>query len=389
MAELSKWQVELKNSIRKPADLLARGMIRESELAAIEKIHEYFPFSITPYYAGLINWDNPNDPLLRIVAPSIDEQDRSGSLDVSGEAENTQNTGEEGTQMKYPSTVLMLPIPVCFAYCRFCFRKRLFNPEVKGEEILKNLGDALSFIKDHPSVNNILLTGGDPLMIKTSMLRKFLREIRKVPHVKIIRFGTRVLTFLPSRITSDPELLDLLKEINEHDKRVYFVNHFNHPNELTEEVGKASDSLIKSGVILANQSVFLRGVNDSPEILRDLFNKLAAWGITPYYIFQCKFIKGSGHFRIPLIESCDLFDDATRGLNGLAKRVKFIMAHFSGKIEVLGTEMRSGERWIFLKYHQARNEALIGKVLSFPLPEQAYWFDDLPGVNTDPRLQRS
>ena len=389
MATLAKWQIELKSSIRKPSDLLERGVISGSELAAIEKIHEHFPFSITPYYAGLIDWNNPDDPLLRIVAPSIDEQDRSGSLDVGGEAENTQNTGEEGTQMKYPSTVLMLPIPVCFAYCRFCFRKRLFNPEVKGKEILKNLNDALSFIKDHPSVNNILMTGGDPLMIKTLVLRKFLKEIRKVPHVKIVRFGTRVLSFLPSRITSDLELLQLLEEISEHNKRVYFVTHFNHPRELTKDVGEATEMLIKAGVILVNQSVLLRGVNDTPETLRLLFNELAAWGITPYYIFQCKFIEGSGHFRIPLVESCDLFDSATRGLNGLAKRVKFIMAHFSGKIEVLGTETCSGKRWIYLKYHQARNEALIGKVMSFPLPSEAYWFDDLPGVDIDPRLKRS
>jgi KamA family protein len=307
----------------------------------------------------------------------------SGSLDVGGEAENTQ---DEGVQMKYPSTALLLPVPACFSYCRFCFRKRLFNPEVRGKEILKNLEKALGFVRLHPSIDNILLTGGDPLLAKTEYLREFLQEIRKIPTVKIIRFGTRGLVFLPSRITSDAKLLELLQETSTPEQRVYVVNHFNHPRELTKEVALAADMLVKAGVILANQTVMLRGVNDHPETLRRLLNDLAAWGITPYYVFQCKFIAGSGHFRIPLHETCRIFDEATRGLNGLAKRAKLIMAHFSGKIEILGVDTSASEKHIYLKYHQARDERQIGKIFTYPLPDQAYWLDDLPGAHADPRL---
>ncbi|KKU25414.1 MAG: L-lysine 2,3-aminomutase [Microgenomates group bacterium GW2011_GWA2_46_16] len=384
MKQTMKWQLELRESIRKPTDLVERRVITPDQLPAIEEIHRNFPFSITPYYARLIDWNDPNDPLLRIVTPNIQELDLSGSLDVGGEADNTV---EEGVQIKYPSTVLMLPVPVCLAYCRFCFRKRLFDPEVRGEEVVKNLSDALTFIKAHTNVNNVLLTGGDPLVLKTSELKQFLIFLREVDHVKVIRFGTRALPFLPSRITSDPELLELLAEVSRSDKRVYFVNHINHSRELTPEVGEAVDALMKAGVVLTNQAVILRGVNDSSPVLRSLLNDLAAWGITPYYLFQCKFISGSGHFRVPLGEACALFEEATRGLNGLAKRVKFIMAHYSGKIEILGVEKKDGEApRIYVKYHQAREESLVGRIFSFPLPNDAFWFDDLPGVANDPRF---
>jgi lysine 2,3-aminomutase len=380
---LQQWQTELQDSIRTPQDLVRLGIISEKDLSIIKQIHQDFPFSFTSHYGRQINWADPNDPLKKIVVPSVNEMDMSGFLDVGGEAENRLG---DGVQMKYSSTALLLPVPACFSYCRFCFRKRLFDPNIKGEEILKNIDEALRFVRTHPSINNVLLTGGDPLMIKNAHLRKFLTELRKIDHVKIIRFGTRAVVFLPSRVTSDPELLDLLKETSTPERRVYVVNHFNHPKEITNESMVAADLLMKSGVILANQSVMLRGVNDSPDILRQLFNHLSEQGIAPYYMFQCKFISGSKHFRVPLHETCRIFTDATRNLNGLAKRVRLIMAHFSGKIEILGTETSGSERRIFLKYHQARDENQIGKIFSFPLPDDAYWLDDLPGVDTDLRF---
>lgn len=376
-----EWQKELRNNIRNPEELVKLGVIRGEDLEAIRHIHRNFPFSITPHYAKLIDWQDPHDPLLKFVAPSVAELQEEGLLDVGGEAENTQ---DEGIQMKYPSTVLILPVPACFSYCRFCFRKRLFNPDVKGDEILKNLEAGLEFIKKHPYLNNVLLTGGDPLMIPTPTLRKFLGGLRQLDHVRIIRLGTRALPFLPSRITSDPELLSLLKEVSGYDRRVYFVNHFSHPKEFVPEVGKAVDALMAAGVVLVNQTAILKGVNDSPETLRRLLNDLADWGITPYYVFQCKFIKGSGHFRVPLYRTCEIFQEATRGANGLAKRAKLIMAHSSGKIEILGVGWIKGERVIYLKYHQARDERLMGRIMTFPLPDGAYWFDDLPGIPAEP-----
>jgi len=370
-----KWQDELKNSIHKPEQLVEMNVIPERDLESIKEIHREFPFSITPYYANLINWKNSKDPLLLSVLPSLEELDRTGYHDVSGESESTK---EVGIQSKYPSTALILPISACFSYCRYCFRKRLFNPDIKNEEIIKNFDYALDYITEHKKLNNILITGGDPLIIKTNQLQKFLLSIRELDHIKIIRFGSRVLSFLPSRILTDPSLLELFKQISQTDKRIYIVNHFNHPNEITDTAREAADALTKAGVILTNQSVMLKNINDDESVLRTLFNNLAETGITPYYHFQCKFIKAANHFRTSLLETNEIFLNATKGLNGLAKRVKLIMTHFTGKIEILGVDSINGNKNIFFKYHQARNPDMIGNIYHFPIRHNAYWLDDIP-----------
>ena len=370
-----KWQDELKSSIRKPEQLVEMEAIRPDDLENIKKIHQEFPFSITPHYANLIDWNNPKDPLLLSVLPSLEELDRAGSLDISGESASTK---ELGVQSKYPSTALILPISACFSYCRYCFRKRLFNPEIKNEEIVRNFDSALKYIREHKKLNNILITGGDPLIIKTNQLKKFLLGIREINHIKIIRFGSRVLSFLPNRILNDPSLLELFNQVSETDKRIYIVNHFNHPNELTNAAREAADALIKAGVILSNQSVMLKNINDDERVLRTLFNQLAESGITPYYHFQCKFIKAANHFRISLIKTNEIFLNATKGLNGLAKRVKLIMTHFTGKIEILGVDEMNGTQNIYLKYHQARDPNMIGNIYHFPINNDAYWLDDIP-----------
>ncbi len=370
-----KWQNELKSSIRKPEQLVEMEVIRPEDFENIKQIHHEFPFSITPHYAKLIDWNNPKDPLLLSVLPSLDELDRAGYHDVSGESESTK---EVGVQSKYPSTALILPVSACFSYCRYCFRKRLFNPDIKNDEIMRNLDLALNYITDQKKLDNILITGGDPLIIKTNQLRKFLLGIRELDHIKIIRFGSRALSFLPSRILSDPSLLELFKQVSETDKRIYIVNHFNHPNELTNTAIEAADALLKTGVILSNQSVMLKNINDDESVLRTLFNNLAESGITPYYHFQCKFIKAANHFRISLLKTNEIFLNATKGLNGLAKRVKLIMTHFTGKIEILGVDDINGNQNIYLKYHQARDPNMIGNIYHFPIKNDAYWLDDIP-----------
>ena len=301
--------------------------------------------------------------------------DRIGFHDVSGEAENTKETG---IQSKYPSTALILPISACFSYCRYCFRKRLFDPEIDNKEVVQNFDKAFEYIKSHTDLDNILITGGDPLILKTNQLKKFVLAICELDHIKIIRFGTRVLSYLPSRITSDESLLDLFKYVNNKNKGLYIVNHFNHPNELSEKSLLAAKSLKESGVILTNQSVMLKNINDNPKTLKQLFNLLAKTGITPYYHFQCKFIRSANHFRTSLIHTTNTFEKATNGLSGLAKRVKLIMTHFSGKIEILGIEKQNGEQNIFFKYHQARDPKLINRIFKFPIKEGQYWLDDIP-----------
>lgn len=369
------WQDELKNSIKKPDQLVELGVVNEKDLDNIKRINYEFPFSITPHYASLIDWHNPSDPLLLSVAPTLEEMDRTGYHDISGEAENTKETG---IQSKYPATVLILPISACFSYCRYCFRKRLFNPKIKTEEIIKNFDSAFEYINSHKDLNNILITGGDPLIIKTPQLEKFLMKICELEHIKIIRIGTRVLSYLPSRITSDSSLIELFNKVTKQKKGLYIVNHFNHPREITNQTLQAIKLLTNSGVILANQSVMLKNINDNTETLNNLFNILAQIGITPYYHFQCKFIKSANHFRTTLMHTTRTFHTATNGLNGLAKRVKLIMTHFTGKIEILGVEELNSTTNIFLKYHQARNPELVNRIFTFPINDRQYWLDDIP-----------
>lgn len=279
--------------------------------------------------------------------------------------------------MKYPSTAIVLPTANCFSHCRFCFRKRLFTGNIRQTDILDGMEKLDMFLRQHTSINNILITGGDPLILTTHYLKKILSLVLNHDHIEVIRFGSRVLTYFPSRIETDPALIDVLKMIRNKGRRAYLVCHFNHPRELTPRIQGVIDQLMGIGIILQNQTVLLRGINDSPDVLKLLFTKLTLWGIIPYYVFQCKFVISNKHFRIPLHETCKIFLEATRGLNGLAKRPQLIMAHFSGKIEILGTNFIDGKRYIYLKYHQARDESVIGNVLSFSLPDNAYWFDDL------------
>ncbi len=375
---MSAWQEELRQSLRTVTQLVDNGYVASESAAKLETLTREFPFAVTPYYARLIQWTDPEDPLRLMVTPSLLEDMSAGSWDVGQEHSNEQDIA--GVQVKYPSTVLLLPVAACLAYCRFCSRKRLFSPEASDQETLQSIDRTLEFVRANETLDNVLITGGDPLVLATTVLKRLLTELRQIPHIRIIRFGTRALTFLPSRVTSDPALLAALAETSLAGKRIYFVNHFNHPRELTPEVGEAASLLLRAGVLLANQNVLLKGVVTSPQVLRDLFQDLSAWGITPYYTFQVKFVRGTNHFRIPLHTAVTLFQQATRGLNGLAKRSRLIMAHASGKIEILGIQTgASGAHELLMRYHQARNPELIGECFALPIPDDAFWFDDLPG----------
>ena len=215
-------------------------------------------------------------------------------------------------------------------------------------------------------------------MLPTATLQRLITGLVEIPHVRMIRLGTRALSYLPNRITDDMKLVELFHQVSIAGKRLYLVSHFNHAQELSAESDAATDLLVCSGVVLANQSVLLCGVNDNSLTLRQLFTELATRGIVPYYLFQCKFATATGHFRVPLVRTYRIFSDAVRGLNGLAKRARLVMAHASGKIEILGVSEKPGGRVMYLRYHQARDESLVGQVFCRKLPDDAYWLDDLP-----------
>ena len=341
-----------------------RFIDEEEKLKQVIQIH---PMRISPYYLGLINWDDPNDPIRKIAVPSFEELNLEGFYDTSGEAENTKMPG---LQHKYSETALILATNRCAVYCRHCFRKRLVG--LPSEEILKRFEDAADYIAKHEEINNVLISGGDPLVLKTEIIERFLEVLTKIDHLSFIRFGSRTPVTLPSRF-SDPEILDLFKKYSRMDKRLYVVTQFNHPREITPQSISAVNKLITSGVLLSNQTVLLRGVNDDPETLATLMDRLVSIGVSPYYVFQCRPVKRvKHHFQVPICEGLRIVEQAKAKCNGHSKRFKYAMSHKTGKIEILG--ILDGD--VYFKYHEAKDRQNLGVMFKRYVDENAGWLDD-------------
>ncbi len=336
----------------------------EEKLKQVIKIH---PMRISPYYLRLINWEDPDDPIKKIAVPSSEEQSLEGFYDTSGEAENTKMLG---LQHKYAETALILATNRCAVYCRHCFRKRLVG--LPSKEILKRFEDAADYIAEHEEINNVLISGGDPLVLKTEIIERFLEVLTRIDHLSFIRFGSRTPVTLPSRF-SDPELLALFKKYSGMDKRLYVVTQFNNPREITPQSISAVNKLIKSGVLLSNQTVLLRGVNDDPETLATLMDRLVSIGVTPYYVFQCRPVKRvKHHFQVPICEGVRIVEQAKARCNGHSKRFKYVMSHKTGKIEILG--ILDGD--VYFKYHEAKDRQNLGVMFKRRVDENAGWLDD-------------
>ena len=331
------------------------------------RVAEKFVFRSNDYYNSLIDWNDPADPIRRIIMPDIQELDDWGELDASDEGSYTRVPGLEH---KYADTALLLVNDVCGGYCRFCFRKRLFMND--NDEVVRDVTQGLEYIRSHPEINNVLLTGGDPLILSTKNLEPILDGLRQIPHVQIIRIGSKMPAFNPQRILNDPSLLSVLSRYSTAHRKIYVMAHFNHPRELTPIAIEAMTALQKAGVTTVNQTPMIAGVNDDPEVLSTLFNKLSYIGVPPYYVFQGRPTEGNKSFSLPVEEAFAIFDAARLRSSGLAKRARFAMSHCSGKIEVLAV---AGGQTIF-RYHRAADPSNEGCVLVYESSPDAMWFDD-------------
>jgi lysine 2,3-aminomutase len=338
-----------------------------NEKEKLEQVVQAHPMRISPYYISLINWKDPHDPIKKIAVPSFEELNLEGFYDTSGEAENTKMPG---LQHKYSETALILATNRCATYCRYCFRKRLVG--LPTEEVIKRFEDAAEYVEKHREINNVLISGGDPLVLSNEVIERFLEILTKIDHLSYIRFGSKIPVTLPSRLR-DPELLALFKKHSRMDKRLYVVTQFNHPREITPQSVSAVSNLINAGVLLSNQTVLLRGVNDDPETLATLMDGLVSIGVTPYYVFQCRPVKRvKSHFQVPICEGVRIVEKAKANCNGHSKRFKYAMSHKTGKVEILG--IMSGE--IYFKYHEAKNRENLGVMFKRRVDEKAGWLDD-------------
>lgn len=335
-------------------------------------VTERYRFRANDYYLSLIDWTNPNDPIRRIVIPHESEIDSWGQLDPSNEQTNYV---APGTQHKYTDTVLMLISETCGAFCRYCFRKRIFidDSEVTGE----NLSAGIEYVKQNKQIKHVLLSGGDPMMLSTKRLEAVVSKLSEIDHLSTIRVGTKMLAFNPYRILDHPDLPAMLGSYSSPEKRIWVMAHFNCVEEITPLAVKAVDMLLNHGLVMAHQTPLLTGVNDSPSALVKLFNRLVSIGISPYYLFQCRPTAGNHSFAVPLTRGYRILRKAGRQISGLAKRARFVMSHATGKIEMVGLD----EKHIYMKYHRARNEAEDGRFMIFHRDDRACWPDDLRPVN--------
>ena len=262
------WQNELHHNITTIEELSKYYHFTEDEKNKLNRLLEQFPMSITRYYLSLINKDDPHDPIARIAVPSLQEFHLEGSFDTSGEKENTKVVG---LQHKYAQTALILSTNQCASYCRHCFRRRLVG--LSGDEIMKRFDAIENYVAEHKEINNILISGGDSLCQDNHMIKRYLDTFSKMEHLDFIRFGTRIPVVFPQRIINDPELVTMFREYN-NIKPIYIVTHFNHPREITKESTLAVKLLRDAGIIVKNQTVLLKGVNDDADTLAQLLQVL-------------------------------------------------------------------------------------------------------------------
>jgi lysine 2,3-aminomutase len=342
--------------------------LSEHEKMRLREVTNFFAFRSNLYYLNLIDWKDPNDPIRRLIIPREDELDEWGNLDASNESAITVR---KGVQHKYTHTVLLLVHEVCNSFCRYCFRKRLFIN--RGKEVTYNIEEGLEYIRKHKEVDNVLLTGGDPLVLPTKKLEKIIKALREIDHVRIIRLGTKMPAFNPYRFINDPGLLKMLKKYSLPDKKIYIMCHFDHPRELTPQSKEAIHQLQQTGCILTNQNPIIRGISDKPGVMAELWNELSYVGMPQYYVFQCRPTAGNEPYAVPIVESYFKIEEAKRHCSGLAKRLKYVMSHATGKIEVVAVD----DNFIYLKYHRAKLDEDEQKFLVCYRDDNACWFDQL------------
>lgn len=364
---MTNWKVLLREGnkdVRELADILG---ISEAELLKLCDIQEMFPMYVNPYYLSLMDPGDKEDPIRKMCIPAHVEMNSGGNFDTSGEGDNTIITG---MQHKYAQTVLILSTNKCAMYCRHCFRKRLVG--LSEDEVADHIDEMIEYVKAHKEINNVLISGGDAFLNSNETLQKYLSGFTAIPHIDIIRFGTRTPVVLPQRITTDPELMSML-ELYGARKQIFVVTQFNHPNEITEEAKAAVKTLLKAGIVVRNQTVLLRGVNDQPEVLGALLSGLTAIGVIPYYIFQCRPVTGvHSQFQVPLHEGYRIVEGAKNLQNGQGKSIRYAMSHVTGKIEILG---ELDQNQMLFKYHQAKYPKDVGRIFTQLIDDKQCWVD--------------
>ncbi|MCW8902584.1 KamA family radical SAM protein [Sedimenticola sp.] len=371
------WKQELQNNIHNVADLKAFIDLSADEERDIKQVVESHPMNIPRYYLSLIDRNDPNDPIRKLAVPTGDELVVAGQMGATTGDPYGDDKHDKGNGVlhKYGYTALVVATEYCSMYCRHCFRKRLVG--LPNDQTVQNFRAAADYIATHPEISNVVVSGGDPMMLPTTIIRSMLDTLRSIPHLNFVRIGTRAPVVYPLRFQDD-ELIEYLADFNQT-KTLYVPTHFNHPNEITPEATNAVARLRNAGIAVNNQAVLLRGINDDEETLVQLMSGLTRIGVNPYYLYQCMPVsRVRHHFQVPLKRGVDMVDRARSRLDGYAKRFKFILGHDIGKIEICG---RSGDNLILKQIHaRAEEQEQASRIMIRRLDEQAGWLDDMEPI---------
>ena len=315
------WQQMIRDSVHSVDQLVEKFGIDKT---VAENLDEFFQARINPYYLSLIRY--PHDPIWKQCVP-----DRAELDDIEGFEDPLQEDAMSpvpNITHRYPDRALFLTTSQCGMYCRFCTRKRKVGNADKIS--MKELESAFKYLEKHTEIRDVVMSGGDPLMLTDTMLEKILKRLRQIPHLEIIRIGSKMPCVLPHRIT--PKLVEMIKKYHP----IYVNTHFNHPWEITPESSKACEMLANAGIPVSNQAVLMKGVNDDADVMKDLFTKLLKIRVRPYYLYMADETRGANHFRTSLDKGLEIMFKLRGHTSGLA------VPHFvidapggGGKIPVL------------------------------------------------------
>lgn len=315
-----------------------------NRIRSVQKLHEYFPtlkamggitdaagkfpLAITPYYVSLVRRLDYTDPVFMMSVPQLQELWNPPFL-RDDPLEEDHDMPIPGLVHRYPDRALLIATSACAMYCRHCTRKRVtgIRETCISETRIKR---TVEYLAKHPEIKDVVISGGDPFTMSTEKIEKVLSAVRSVPHIDVIRFGTRTPVTLPMRI--DDELVSMLKKYHP----VWINTHFNHPAEITSEAREACERLVNAGIPVGNQSVLLRGINDNAETMEQLLRGLLRMRVRPYYLFQCDLVQGIEHFRTPISKGIEIMENLRGRVSGMAIPAYVVdMPHGGGKVPVL------------------------------------------------------
>ena len=309
-AEWNDWKWQVKNRIETLEDLKKYVTLTPEEEEGVKKTLQTLRMAITPYYISLIDPNNPDCPVRKQAVPTAKETYQSPA-DLLDPLHEDEDSPVPGLTHRYPDRVLLLITDMCSMYCRHCTRRR-FAGQKDGESAVDRIDRAIEYIAKTPQVRDVLLSGGDALMVSNERLEYIISRLRQIPHVEIVRIGSRTPVVCPQRITDD--LVNMLKKYHP----VWLNTHFNHPQEVTREATEACAKLANAGIPLGNQSVLLRGVNDCVNTMKKLMHELVKMRVRPYYIYQCDLSMGIEHFRTPVSKGLEIIEGLRGHTSGYA-----------------------------------------------------------------------